>query len=328
MKWRYLVIVAVAAIALASAVFALARTMPSSPTETSTTNLSAGPKAFAIFTLPYQGDIVEETDVIFTSSEYELATEIIKNHLSPQQRPAESGQPMTDADDSSPRNYIIQSIRVLARADAMENTTGPEGEKLELQGGRLFDTFDDSYKMITVQSVDNITMALGYSEEYPRVTHILYDIEHWSRTPLEEQQTPILSVGEASRRVHAGSLKYGITPDAPFLIENYEQIQWTEVDFLGMQLQRFSQNTTEFSGHVKNISSYVKAANPSTQVFVQLSFRFTDSAEMIAAIEGARPWVDGYIIAYLPSSTSCLPDCNPQALAEVLEHISRSNADR
>jgi hypothetical protein len=208
------------------------------------------------------------------------------------------------------------------------NSTGTsEGEVTGFQGQHLFDILVDSNKIITVQSLDNVTKALEYSDRYKGVTHILYDIEHWSRTPLEEQANPVASIGEASRKVHAGSLKYGITPDAPFLIENYEHIQWTEVDFLVMQLQRYSQNRSEFSGYAKEIGTYAKAANPSIQVFVQLSFRFTDSEEMISAIDVTRPWVDGYVVAYLPSSSTCLPDCNPQALAKVLEHISRPNLD-
>jgi hypothetical protein len=88
-----------------------------------------------------------------------------------------------------------------------------------------------------------------------------------------------------------------------------------------MQLQRYSRNTTQFSGYAEELSNYVKDKNPSTKIFVQLSFRFTDDVEMIRAANSVRSSVDGYVIAYLPSE-DCGNNCNPEALDRILTEIS------
>jgi hypothetical protein len=51
------------------------------------------------------------------------------------------------------------------------------------------------------------------------------------------------------------------------LMDNYKKINWTEIDFLGMQLQRFSQDVPEYSGLAKEISSFVRCKNPIIEIF-------------------------------------------------------------
>jgi hypothetical protein len=285
-------------------------------------------RSFAIFTLPFEENDDSDADgaEAFTVEDYREGMRVMKLHID--SGPSHGCGVSTNQEDCT-HNYIIQSIRVITKdgdSDEISQTeTSQTEDKSTTRAQEPFEILAGSHKMITVQSLDNITNAVRLSRQYDNVTHILYDIEHWSRTPESEQQNPAESIGRASQRVHAASLKYGITPDATFLVENYRQVDWDNVDFLGMQLQRYSQNITEFSAYVENISIHVKAENPSTNVFVQLSFRFTDAQEMIEAMEAARPWVDGYIVAYLPSSNECMPQCNPAALDFVLKSI-RGNA--
>jgi hypothetical protein len=108
------------------------------------------------------------------------------------------------------------------------------------------------------------------------------------------------------------------------LMDNYKKINWTEIDFLGMQLQRFSQDVPEYSGLAKEISSFVRCKNPNIEIFTQLSFRFTDANDMIRVIESVKDIVDGFIIAYNTntSSDSCISGCSAHDLNLVLSRIN------
>jgi hypothetical protein len=301
-----------------------------SETESTRNSSSDEYRYFAIFTLPYEENDASDGQGAnaFTVEDYEEAMRIMEVHID--SRPSHEYDGVTDQDRFL-HDYIIQSIRVIIEKRGSHETG--QAEALQPADARVtqvkkpFEILDGSHKMITVQSLDNITDAVQFSRQFHNVTHILYDIEHWSRTPESEQENPIESISKAGQSIHAASLKYGITPDATFLIDNYRYINWDEIDFLGMQLQRYSQDIVEFSNYTEDISKYVKAQNPSVQIFVQLSFRFTDAKEMIDAIEVARPWVDGYIIAYLPSTSDCLPQCSPDALDLVLRGVRGDEMD-
>jgi hypothetical protein len=292
-------------------------------------NLSPNSRAFAIFMLPFEESEEDHNDrqELYTGSHYQQAMGVIQKHMN-------LGLNNDNKKDyNSAHNYIMQSIRAIAKSEIENSSSLSVTPNLESKTSAFFkndeqqqpfDILNDFQKMIIIQSAGNVTRALAYSKyQYSNVTFIVYDIEHWSKTPTIEQQNSVESISYIGQRIHANSLKYGVTPDASFLLENYDEIDWKQIDFLGMQLQRFSQNISQFSTYVHQVSKYVKDANPSTQVFVQLSFKFTEVEEMIEAIDLVRPWVDGYIISYLPSSSNCLPECNPDALDQVLGAIQQ-----
>lgn len=216
--------------------------------------------------------------------------------------------------------YILQSIRALL----------PSGSP----SSWLFDEFPDREKMIIVQSLDNMTDAIELGKKFDKVSHIIYDIENWERTTRMERQDPVTAISNGSHVAHEAGFKYGITPDAPFLLDNYMKINWAEVDFLGMQLQRFSDNITEYSDYAKTISEHVRSQNPETEIFAQLSFRFASSSNMIEAIETTKDYVDGYVVAYLPDpdndgrSESCISTCTPEDLDAVLKAINSLKSER
>ena len=188
----------------------------------------------------------------------------------------------------------------------------------------LYDAFPTHRKMIIVQSLDNITDVINIGQHYDLNT-VVYDIENAGNTPELEHAAPLVSISKGASIVHELGYSYGITPDAEMLMDNYKKINWTEIDFLGMQLQRFSQNVTEYSSIAENISTFVRSKNPNIEIFTQLSFRFTDANDMIKAIEDVKDTVDGFIIAYDTNtiSDSCIPsECSPHELNLVLERIN------
>lgn len=202
-------------------------------------------------------------------------------------------------------HYVMHSIRVLP------------------QGLWLYDEFSTHRKMIIVQSLDNITQAIDI-DRYHNLSTISYDIEHWERTPESERVDPLLSISRGAGIVHEAGFSYGITPDAEMLIDNYKRINWSEIDFLGMQLQRFSQNIEEYSSLANEIASFAKCKNPNIEIFTQLSFRLTDANDMINIIDNVHDIVDGFIIAYDTNTRadSCISGCSPSQLNSVLNRIN------
>jgi hypothetical protein len=219
----------------------------------------------------------------------------------------ESIKVMQDQYSSNDRNhYVMHSIRSLS------------------EGLWLYEEFPTPRKMIIVQSLDNITDAIGIDRYYD-LNMIVYDIEQWERTPELERMDPSLSISRGAGIVHEAGYRYGITPDAEMLTDNYKKINWTEIDFLGMQLQRFSQNVPEYSGLAKEISDFARCKNPNLEIFTQLSFRLTDANDMIKVIESTKDIVDGFIIAYDTNTRadSCISGCTPYQLNLVLDKINR-----
>jgi hypothetical protein len=188
----------------------------------------------------------------------------------------------------------------------------------------LYDAFPTQRKMIIVQSLDNITNAINIERDY-NLTMIIYDIEQWEKTPELKRTDPSLLISKGADIVHQAGYRYGITPDAVTLLDNYKKINWTKIDFLGMQLQRFSKDVPEYSKIAEDIASFARSKNPDIEIFTQLSFRFTDADDMIKAIERTKDTVNGFIVAYLPgtSTDSCSSECSPQELNLVLDRINK-----
>jgi hypothetical protein len=185
----------------------------------------------------------------------------------------------------------------------------------------LHDALPTNRKMIIIPSLDNITYASKIGQNYS-LDVIVYDIEKWENTPESERIAPLVSISKGARIVHEAGYRYGITPDAPTLIDNYKKINWTEIDFLNMQLQRFSQNITEYSSIANEISSFVRSENPNIEVFTQLSFRSANARDMIKIIEGVKDIVNGFIIVYVTRPDFCISSCSPHQLNLVLDRIN------
>jgi hypothetical protein len=218
----------------------------------------------------------------------------------------DSMEVMQEQYSANDRNhYVMHSIRVLP------------------QGLWLYDEFPTHRKMIIIQSLDNITQAIDI-DRYHNMSTISYDIEHWERTPESERADPLLSISRGAGIVHEAGFSYGITPDAEMLIDNYKRINWSEIDFLGMQLQRFSQNIEEYSSLANEVASFAKCKNPNIEIFTQLSFRLTDANDMINIINNVHDIVDGFIIAYDTNTRadSCISGCSPSQLNSVLNRIN------
>lgn len=181
---------------------------------------------------------------------------------------------------------------------------------------------------------------------------IVYDIENRPSTPKYERMDPVSSISKVMQTIRSQGYKAGVTPDYEFITTYYKEIEWQNVDFLGIQIQRFSNNYELLLKWAAEISIFVKAKNPDIEVFVQLSFRHAsncydsegngrvDNTCEIDVYETMRvlkenlnavarlETVDGFIISYLPNDHTSKPKypcpaelCTPSNLDNIMTHI-------
>jgi hypothetical protein len=266
--------------------------------------------------------------VIFASQGSQLDNQNIKN-IEPRPKDQESTMPkipkepllfaiFTLANDSESMNVMRQQYSQNDRNHYVMHSIRSLPEPLW-----LYDAFPTHRKMIIVQSLDNITNAIDIGRYY-NLTMIIYDIEQWEKTPELNGTDPSLLISRGADLVHQAGYRYGITPDADMLIENFRKINWNKTDFLGMQLQKYSQDISEYSRLAEEISTFARSKNPNIEIFTQLSFRFADADDMIEVIERVKDIVDGFIVSYLPGTApdSCISKCSPHELNLVLDRIN------
>jgi hypothetical protein len=190
---------------------------------------------------------------------------------------------------------------------------------------QLFKDLPNVKKIAGGASLPDLTAAMNDSRAKGyKLDFVVYDPEHWNLTPESEKSNIPGSVNVAADLVRSAGYKYGITPDRAYLLDNYQKIDWHKIDYLNLQLQRETANTQDFSGFtadVKKVTDFARLENPNILVFAQLSFRFTDSSNMIRAIDAISDSVNGFVIAYLPSGAIPCKYCSLDGLEAVLDHI-------
>jgi hypothetical protein len=202
--------------------------------------------------------------------------------------------------------YMIQSIR------SLNNSISP-----------TFDAFPNQEKIIVVQSLDNMTKAQLLATRFSDANTITYDIEHWSKTPQSEQSDVISSISKGADIAHSEGYRFGVTPDSQYLLENYKEIKWREIDFVGLQLQRYSNNVPLFKTYLNETSSFIRSENQNTKIFVQLSCRITSTEQTIEDIRIAKNYVDGIIFAYIPAEEGVAANhCTHSNLSKVVSAIA------
>jgi hypothetical protein len=173
---------------------------------------------------------------------------------------------------------------------------------------------------------------------------VVYDIENRSSTPRYERLDPVSSISKVMQTIRMEGYKAGVTPDYEFISTYYKEIEWENVDFLGIQIQRFTNNYELLLKWAAEISAFVKSKNPDIEVFVQLSFRHANNCydsegslhlnkscevdvnetmrvlkENLSAVAQLET-VDGFIISY---PRDLCPDelCTPSNLDMIMTHL-------
>ncbi len=167
---------------------------------------------------------------------------------------------------------------------------------------------------------------------------VIYDGEHWSATPPDEQiNLPAAIARGAALVAQSGCHKYGIAPDGVFLgvvsdrcefhmshgiIAN---IDWHGIGLLDIQAQVLLNNrcgaTENYVNCVTEITRLAKATEQRPLIAAQLSLRDTPPERMVEAIGRLRGTVDGFYIAYPSNGSLPCTYCSPSNLAIVLRKI-------
>jgi hypothetical protein len=165
---------------------------------------------------------------------------------------------------------------------------------------------------------------------------VVYDIEHWTDTPLAEQRQPGESIAAASRLVQATRCQtYALAPDGEFMglgdcridfnAGIYDRVDWSRVQLLSIQAQRLLSESCggkltveDYAAFVSRVAAYVRAKNPAIKVVTQVSLRYTQPEQIVAAMRRVASQVDGFYVVYPAHSTRPCNYCSPENLATVL----------
>ena len=166
--------------------------------------------------------------------------------------------------------------------------------------------FTDNYTELTSQGFqlwDN-NVALAKAFNFTGNDYITLDLEDWSSAPQTEQQNYAQYTQMACQYVHNAGYKFGFAPeiDIPGWGQ-FSQVNWSCIDFLDLQEQFLSNNTSALINNVTSMINSSKAQNPNLTVFVQLGMgagqaTMESDIKALSYVKG----VDGVIIQDLSTS--------------------------
>lgn len=168
----------------------------------------------------------------------------------------------------------------------------------------------------TFKLADSLVAMSGISAETPGAQVAMYDIEHWTSTPLAEQQQPAASIDSASKIAHAAGKRFGIAPDGLFMGVHpgrcvgvitdgiVPKVNWSHVDVLNIQAQALASSTKsacsvqQYAAFVQTVTSYVKSKNPNIVVMAQTSLRDSTPQRVLDAAAAVHGIVSAFYVAY------------------------------
>jgi hypothetical protein len=182
-------------------------------------------------------------------------------------------------------------------------------------------------RMIIADSNPAILYELGIAQRYnfSSSDYVAYDAEDWTSTPLTEQFNQPYYVSTICDEIHQAGYKCAYTPQLwnP-IVNNLDQVNWSKVDFLGLQEQQNSVNQAELIRNVSHMVSIARSENPNIVIYVQLDMAQATAGQIGADIRilSNMSGVDGVILTYLPSLSYCDPStCNIYALESLVQTI-------
>jgi hypothetical protein len=165
----------------------------------------------------------------------------------------------------------------------------------------------------------------------PWIEAVLYDNEAWSFTPAAEQRSPGLYTAMAAKLAHQHHLLFVASPaldltnvvarqsgpsqKAAAYLEMHLAGQAADAaDVLNIQAQSLERSTTAYVDFVRKAAAQARQAKPGITVLAGISSNPTGpqvtAAQLMRAITGVRPYVDGYWMN-IPSPGPACPRCNP-----------------
>jgi hypothetical protein len=177
----------------------------------------------------------------------------------------------------------------------------------------------------THKLADSLSSMTTLSQQKPGAAAIIYDIEHWSSTPVSEQQNPVASIEQAGSIARSYGKLAGTAPDGEFIgikpskcsfdIGNgvVPGVNWKDLDIFNVQAQMLASdsrcgtgNVTQYLAFLKQVVSMVRNENPNIVITAQISLADSSPTTALAAIAAAEGiGVNAIYVAYPASCTTC-----------------------
>jgi hypothetical protein len=171
-----------------------------------------------------------------------------------------------------------------------------------------------------------------------RITEILYDPEHWSFTPLTEQQNVGASTAQAASIAHGAGRQLIVTPASDLAEVEAPGQSFLQTDDLAkvaasanvveIQAQGLERNSSNYAGYVAQAVGQIRSANASVQIYAGLSTNPSGgpvtASELVSDVNLTKSEVVGYWLNIPAPSASC-PRCappDPQIALDLLQSLA------
>jgi hypothetical protein len=176
-----------------------------------------------------------------------------------------------------------------------------------------------------------------------RISEILYDPEHWSYTPVSEQENVGASSQQAESMAHADGKQLivapatnlaqvsdpGATAANSFIATDDLAKVAPSANIVEIQAQGLERDTSRYAAYISQAVSQIRSANPNATIYAGISTNPSGApvtaAELVAAVQATSSEVSGYWLN-IPSPGDDCPGCGasqPQLALDLLQQLAQ-----
>jgi hypothetical protein len=165
----------------------------------------------------------------------------------------------------------------------------------------VLDLYPKLNHCLSAYSMDSIKAAIVTAQAHSNIKYVAYDNEGGNgalTTPRSEWVIdPAAETNQAASLVKQAGLGFSVQPSRSLLMKEYKGVDWTKVDFVLMQMQKFTKNYATFKSDVTTVSDWIRSENPNTIIFVQVNIKFDTTPHLITVLKMVSDKIDGVSIA-------------------------------
>lgn len=197
--------------------------------------------------------------------------------------------------------------------------------------------------MADYQSYQKISAAFANGTLPGRYKALMYDNEHWSYTPLAEQEDPSKYENLVADLAHRYGMLFIAAPAADIVrasgtvVDNSTQQTYLARDIAGnaaryadvidIQAQYLEPNAAKFANFVKTAAAQARTANPKVKVYVGLATgpdgQIVSESQLYGALRIASDYANGYWLNISGKGGYC-PNCSapkPELAVKLLQRL-------
>lgn len=225
---------------------------------------------------------------------------------------------------------------ILTKA-ALNALTADPHARARLSGAQVFEILTGNERPATAvpvvptmsfKSFTDLDDTLSRGTLRPDIRAVIYDAEHWSKTPDDEQRDPATFYQRAAQLAHAHGLIFIATPAmdlvnagggkaadpaAAFVQRRIGAEAARFADVVDIQAQSLERDAKAYGSFVAQVSAQIRAVNPAATILAGLSTNPHGSAitpdMLVAAMLAGAGHVSGFWMN-VPGKGSDCPKCN------------------